>query len=112
MILINTVTKSLEVVLEGAITTNQLEWTLSAVELSAQFQMTDLIATDGVTNGTTPVTLLAAPAAGRTRQVKLVTIYNADTVAAVVIVRLNNGGAIRRQDRELLEPGESLHYVA
>jgi hypothetical protein len=112
MIVLNATDKSLQVLLEGAITTAQLEWTLSAVEMSAGFQLTSVIANDGVTNGTTAVEVLAAPAATSVRQVKLLTVYNADTVAAVVVIRLNHGGAFRRLARETLAPGETLHYVS
>jgi hypothetical protein len=111
-VILNATTKSYEVLLLGAITTSQLEWTLEAVEMNAAFALVALVVNDGLTNGVTAVTLLAAPAATLSRQVKLLTVYNADTVAATVIIRLNNSGTFRRVARELLAPGESLQYVA
>ena len=55
MIVLNATTKSLEFKLAGAVTTAQLEWTLSAVELDAAFKLTAVLADDGVSNNTTPV---------------------------------------------------------
>jgi hypothetical protein len=112
MILLNTTLKSLELVLEGAITTNALEWTLSAVDLDSAFKLSAVVSNDGVSNNTTHVTLLAAPASTHARQVKLLTVYNADTVDAVVLIKLNNNGTRRRMERVVLEPGESLVYVS
>lgn len=112
MILLNATTKSFEFLLAGAVTANPLEWTLSAVELDAAFKLVAVLANDGVSNNTTAVVLLAAPAAGLSRQIKLVTIYNADTVAATVCPQLRSGANVRRLPKQVLQPGESYLYVS
>ena len=65
----------------------------------------------GVSNSTTPVTIIAAPAASNARIVKSVTLRNAATVARTVTLRVDISGT----DRELrvlsLAPGETLSYA-
>ncbi len=56
----------------------------------------------GVTNGTTQVTMVAAPLTGAKRTVNLVTVTNTDDVAThEVDVILNDGGTRRVLHREL-----------
>lgn len=110
--ILNTVNKSLEIVLAAPKTTNHLEWTLDAVDLDAAFKLSAVVSNDGVTNDTTAVPVCAAPAAGHSRDPKRLTVFNADTVDADVIVQLNNSGTIRRMWRETLAPGKSLLYVS
>jgi len=50
---------------------------------------------DGVTNGTTPVTIVASPAASTRRIVRTITIYNRDTVSATVTVSFVSGANTR-----------------
>lgn len=112
MILLDETDKSLEVLLAGAVTTNQLEWTISVVDLQqSSMQLADAWSDDGVTAGATPVEIVPAPSSGFIRQVKYVNVFNADTVAATVSVRVNNGGSVRRQESAELQPGESLRFV-
>jgi hypothetical protein len=51
---------------------------------------------DGTLNGTTPVTLVASPAASIQRIVKALTIQNRDTAAVTVTVRFVNGANTRQ----------------
>src|SRR4051812_50222990 len=88
MIILDATTKSLEIKLTSAITTSQLPYTLHYVDLLSSDQSVSSVASnDGASNSTTAVTVLAAPSSGHTRQVKHLTVYNADTVAAVVNVQ-------------------------
>lgn len=50
---------------------------------------------DGAMNGTTPVTLVAAPAASTRRIVKWFQISNRDTAAVTLTVRFLNGASTR-----------------
>jgi hypothetical protein len=111
MILLDTTLKSLEVVLAGAVATSQLPFVSSYADINQiTFAMTALPSTDGTTNNTTPVTLVAAPAASTTRQVKAVTIYNGDTAPRTVTVRLNNNSTIRVLMTAILAVGDTLFY--
>tara|TARA_R110002126_G_scaffold106264_3_gene241141 strand:+ start:701 stop:1273 length:573 start_codon:yes stop_codon:yes gene_type:complete len=52
-------------------------------------------ATDGVLNGSSQVTLVAAPAASTRRIIKTVYIENKDTAAVTITVTYNNNGTLR-----------------
>lgn len=104
--------KKIEVDLTGAVSANQLEWVVDYVEFdSTTFLYTAIGSVDGLTNNTTAVTMLAAPAAGKIRQAKQITVYNADTVAAEVSVQLNDNAAIRRRYKDTVQPGKTLTYA-
>ncbi len=112
MIILDSTLKTLEVILSGAITTNQLDYHIDFVDLDAAFAISTASESDGTSNSTSAVTMLAAPASGHTRQVKFLTIYNKDTVAAVVTVRINNNGTFRILCKTTLAVGDSLQYAA
>jgi hypothetical protein len=87
MILDNTL-KSIEVILGGAHTTNALDVTADYADYN------DDEFTPGsnntTTNGATAVTAVIAPAAGLFRHVKQVRVFNNDTIAQTVTIRLYN----------------------
>lgn len=112
MIILDDTTKSLEIKLSGAVTTTELPFTVSFVELTDSDQsVNDVTSGDGATTGTTAVKMVTAPASGRTRQVKHLTVYNADTVAATVIVQINNNGTTRILVKTTLDVGDTLEYT-
>jgi hypothetical protein len=63
---------------------------------------------DGTLNGTTPVTIVAAPGASTSRDVRFVNIYNADTAAVTIALRYLNTAATRVLWKITLQPGESV----
>ena len=65
-------------------------------------------ANDGALNGTTEVTLVAAPGAGVVRTVQTIFIYNCDTAAVTVTVQYDNGGTDRIMLKATLAVGETL----
>lgn len=67
-------------------------------------------ANHGVTNSTTPVTVVSAPGSGSRRLVKTITVFNADTVAATVTLRYSDtSGAVTRQlVQSTLAPNQTL----
>ncbi len=109
MIVLNATDKTLQVLLGGSVTTNQLPIVATYVDVTTTTYTPG--ASDTVSNNTTAVTVVAAPGASTERQVKLLTVYNADTVAATVIVRYNNNGTTRVMCRADLEPGSTLVYM-
>lgn len=113
MILLDSTTRTLEVLLAGAITTNQLPWTASYVDIStaSTFALSAAAASNGATNSGTAVTMVSAPAASTSRQIKLLTVFNADTVAATVTVRLNDNGTTRIMWKGVLQTAETLTFV-
>jgi hypothetical protein len=109
MLILDNVNRKIEIVLAGAITTNQLPFTASYVDITPT---SFLPATnDGASNSTTAVDMVVAPAASTQRQLKFVNIYNADTVAATVTVRLNDNGTTRILVKTALNPGYTLQFV-
>jgi hypothetical protein len=104
------INQTLEIDLAGAITTNNLP-------VSVEF--TDITASaftpghqDAISNGTTAVTILAAPAGSTYRAVKHINVYNDDTVAATVWIVFNNNATLRRLCSVTLQPQETLTWSA
>ena len=101
-------TSSLEVILAGAVTANQLPFECSWVDITATtFTPGE---TGGLTNSGTAVTLVAAPGASTQRQVKFINIYNADTASATVTVRYNANSTLRTLVKVILQVGEALIF--
>jgi hypothetical protein len=107
--ILDATTKSLEVLLAGAVTTNQLEIVADWLDMTAT--TTAPGDTGSVTNNSTAVTAVAAPASSTQRKVNEITIFNADTVAAIVTVRVNDNGTMRRKLKITLQPGYTLEYT-
>lgn len=111
MIALDSTSKSLQVILSGAITTNQLPIVATFADINQTTLGTSAISeSDTVTNSTTAVTAVAAPSSGFTRGIKSLSVQNADTVAAVVTVRVNDGGTFRPIIVQTLTAGQSLIY--
>lgn len=106
--ILDTTTRSLELLLGGAVTTNQLQIT------SAWVDMTATAITPGNTpnnsNNTTAVVIVASPAASTQRKVSDINVYNADTVNATVTIRLNDNGTRYVKVSQVLQPGYTLQY--
>lgn len=90
MIVLTETTDNLEVVLAGAVTTNQLRC------VTAWRDITTTAYTPGRTlintNNTTDVSISGSPGSSTQRVVDFVSIYNADTVAATVTVKFDANG--------------------
>lgn len=95
MFTLNATDQTLEIVLGGVVTTNELPFVCAFADHDAGTPAFTPAPQDGISNGTTPVTVMGSPASGLQRQLKTLAVFNDDTVAAVVILRFNNGGTIR-----------------
>jgi len=85
MIILNNTSRSLQAVLSGAIATNEPTFICSYVDITST---TFLPATsDGTLNGATAVTIAPAPSASVQRQLKYLSIYNADTAPVIVSLK-------------------------
>lgn len=106
---LDTTSKSVRVLLSGAVTTNQAvvnsDWgdntTTSYTAGSADF----------LTNGATPVTIVAAPAAATQRIVQRINVYNADTAPITVTIQTVNGANNRTEVTVTLQVAERLEFV-
>ena len=109
MLILNNTTDSLEVILGGAITTNQLDCTASFHETtSTTFERRT---SDASTDGTTAVALVSAPPSSTQRVIEDVSIFNTDIANAVVTVRYNRNGTFRKLFQATLAPNEKLQYT-
>lgn len=111
MILLDATTKSLQIVLGGAVATNQLPFSASYVDVEATtWGVTGMAENDGQSNGATAVTVVAAPGSGDRRQVKTLAVHNADTANVTITVRVNNNGTFRTIFKATLATLENLYY--
>lgn len=87
---LTTTNDKLQIVLGSAITTNQLQC------LTTYKVYTSTTTTDGKvainTNSTTDVDLAGAPSSGETYDIQNINVYNRDTVAATVTIKLDVSG--------------------
>ncbi len=93
MIILDSAAKSIAIMLAANVRTNQLPFVCTAVDLNSTAFIP--VSTDGTTDNTNPVTAAAAPASGYSRQLKFLSVYNADTAAATVYVQLTDGSNTR-----------------
>ena len=108
MIILDATTKSLQFKLGGTVTTSQLPFAASYVDITSS--ATTPIEQDGTSNNTTAVTLVSAPAASTQRIIKSVYIQNADTAVATVTIIYNNNSTLRNIIVATLAVGDQLIY--
>lgn len=102
MIVLDAINKSLEAVLAGAPGT-QPDYTAAYADDTASGFVAAAVA--GALTGTTPVTIVAAPAASVQRQVKALTFFNRDASPITLTVRYDTGGTERWIFRVVLAAG-------
>ena len=108
MIVLDTTSKALQVVLAAAVATSQLECQASWRDITTSAYTAG--ESSVLTNSTTDAVLCSAPGSSTQRVIDYVAVYNADTSPATVTVKSDDGGTERRHVRVILRPGESLHY--
>jgi len=108
MLTLDSTTASLEVILAGAITTNQLPIVSSFADKTTTTFTPGKTTT--ATNSTSTVTIVAAPGASTQREVHSINVYNADTVAATITIRENDNATLRILVKITLAVGDTLAY--
>lgn len=107
---LTTTNDKLQIVLGGAITTNQLQC------LTTYKIFTSTTTTDGKlavnTNNTTDVDLAGAPASGETYDIQNINVYNRDTVTANVTIKLDVSGTETILYKGNVGTGEVLSWSA
>lgn len=112
MILLDTTTRSLEFKLAGAVTTNQLPFVSCYVDIeTAGFGVTGILSNNGLSNNATAVTVVAAPGASTSRQLKFLSVRNADTAAATVILQYNDNATVREIGRWTLDVNDTMQFI-
>ena len=90
MIILTSTSDKLQVVLGGAVTTNQLQCYASFRDVGATSYTPDC--QDSTTNNTTDVNVVSSPGSGLKRVIDYVSVWNADTVAATVTLKYEDSG--------------------
>jgi len=108
VLVLSTTTMSIEAFLAGSPSTTQPPFvTAWADNNGVAFTEGEL---DGALNSANPVTIVAAPASGTRRIVRSVIIYNADTAAITITMRINNNGTYRILYKQTISPGDSFDW--
>lgn len=109
MIILTTTTDNLQLVLAGAITTNQL----AIMTCWRDITLTGFTPgrTLTISNDTTDVNIIPAPAASTQRVVDFISVYNQDTVNAAVTIKFDANGTEFILIVVTLAPGERLEFV-
>jgi hypothetical protein len=110
MIILTSTSDKLQVVLAGAVTTNQLQCYASFRDVGAASYTPDCL--DSVTNDTTDVSVVTSPGTGLKRVVDYVSVWNTDTVAATVTIKYEDGvGTETTLWKGTLAAGAGVEYV-
>lgn len=104
-------TDKLEIVLAGAITTSQAVLYAAFADMAEDASSFAPGASNGLTNGTTAVDWVSAPAADLVRQIKYLSLYNNDTASITATVRIDDGTNERILTKFTLSAGERAAYV-
>jgi hypothetical protein len=105
ILVLDSTTKSLVVAMAGAAATTNPDFTAAwADDTGTTFTEG---ATDGALNGTSSVTLVAAPASSTRRVIKNVTIQNRDTAAVTLTISYNNNSTLRQVAKVTLNVGDT-----
>jgi hypothetical protein len=108
--ILDTTTRKLQILLGAAVTTNQLAVTVDYVSYTSTTTTPALQLS--VTNDTTAVDILSAPASSEQRKVNLITVVNRDTQFANVTVRLNDNGTMYNyMSNFVLAPNSTLQFT-
>jgi hypothetical protein len=105
MLVLDSTSKSITVVMSGAAaTTNPTYVTAYADNTGTSFIEGS---SDGALNGTTPVTIIASPAASTRRLVNSIYIENTDTAAVTLTISFVNGANTRTLAKVTLQVGDT-----
>ena len=105
ILVLDATTKSIVVAMSGAAATTNPDFT-SAYGDDTGSAFTEG-ANDGALNGTSSVTLVAAPASSTRRVVKNITIENKDTAAVTLTISYNNNSTLRTIAKVTLAVGDT-----
>jgi hypothetical protein len=105
MIVLDTTSKSITIVMSGAAATTNPSFTASYADNNGTTFTEG--ANDGVLNGTTAVTVVAAPAASTRRIINTITVENNDTAAVTITVGYLNTASTRIIFNVTLQVGDT-----
>lgn len=104
-------TLKLEIVLAGAKTTNDMDVTVNYIAWTVEGLPTKPATFRVASNGSTDVTILAAPiTVGMILEPISIHVYNRDTAGGTVTIKTDDGTTERTIIKKTLGSGESLQY--
>jgi hypothetical protein len=106
--ILDAITKKLEIVLGGAVAANQLPFQCEWVDNTASAATPGT--NGGLTNSATPVDLVGVPGGSTQRIVRYINIFNADTSPVTVTVRFNDNATLRTLKTVALAVGDTLTW--
>jgi hypothetical protein len=109
VLVLDATTREIEILLAAAVATTQLPITAHYVDVTTTAYTPGSANT--ATNGTTAVDAVDAPGASTQRNVKHLTVYNADTAAATVTVRYDDNATTRILVKITLAVSDTLQYT-
>lgn len=109
MIVLTETTDNLQIVLGGAVNTNQLNVLSSWRDITTTTYVAGRTVSN--TNDTTDVNIVPAPASSTQRVVDLLSVYNSDTSDATVTIKFDANGTEYIIYKDVLSPGDTLRYV-
>lgn len=114
MISLPLTTHKLQVVLSGAITTNQLQASVffhdSQKGAKADNSEVKIFPQYSTTNNTTDVDICSAPIVDIVRQIDTIMVFNNDTVSATVTIKVDISGTDQILKRTTLTANQTLIY--
>lgn len=110
MINLSSTTDTIQVVLGGNITTNQLQCFASYTDTNYGSSSIIHGRNSTLTNNTTAVNLVPSPSASTQRVIEYISVQNTDTVNATVSILFNDNGTTRILFRAVLAPNESMQF--
>lgn len=108
---LNSTSKHLEIFLGGAIATNELQFSASYVDVNRNADTKIPGDSEGVTSGTTAITLISPPKPAEQRLIEGFFVYNSDTVAQTITIQINNGTDLRVLIDVTLNVADTLFYT-
>ena len=105
LLILDSTSKSIVVAMSGAAATTNPDFTAAWADNNGTTFTEG--ATDGALNGTSSVTVVAAPAASTRRTIKAITIENKDTAAVTLTVSYNNAATLRTIAKVTLNVGDT-----
>jgi len=105
MLILDATTKSIVVAMSGAAATTNPDFTAAYADNNGTTFTEG--ANDGALNGTSSVTLVAAPGASTRRTIKSITIENRDTAAVTLTISYNNSSTLRTIAKVTLQVGDT-----
>ena len=109
MIVLDATTDNVQVVLGGAVTTNQLRCVASWRDITTTAYTPGRTITN--TNNGTDVNIVPSPAASTQRVVDFLSVYNSDTVSATVTIKFDSSGTEYTLWSGALATGECITYT-